>query len=314
MRRVEQMRVRPRMTVGRLVSEMGNCGVLGAGRIANAVSIMTEMFREPDYTVFLTMAGPMIPGGLRRIVGTLLEEEYVNVVVSSGANIVHDVIEGLGYKGVRGSFWADDAALRKKGFGRAGDIYFEQKGFEALEKEVHRILSHLSERGVNRVGVCELLREIGRGLEDEESILKRASEHGVPVFSPGLLDSMMGLHLWTYNQLKKFEIDPVVDLNQLSNIIFDAERVGVIILGGGLPKHHILGASILREGVDAAVQVTLDRPEGGSFSGAPLEESISWKKVKTRGELATVVGDATIVFPIMVAAVLEELEGERIVH
>ena len=81
-----------------------------------------------------------------------------------------------------------------------------------------------------------------------------------------------------------------------------------------MPKHHVLGANILREGVDAAVQVTLDRPEGGSFSGAPLEESISWKKVKTEGKLATVIGDASIVFPMMVAAVLEELERERIVH
>jgi deoxyhypusine synthase len=104
------------------------------------------------------------------------------------------------------------------------------------------------------------------------------------------------------------EIDPVADLNQLSNIVFDAEKVGVIILGGGLPKHHALGANMLREGVDVAVQVTLDRPEGGSFSGAPLEEAISWKKVKANDKLVSVIGDATIIFPVIVAAVLEELD------
>jgi len=299
------------MTVGQLVSEMGNCGVLGAGSLAKAVSIMAKMFREPAYSVFLTMAGPMIPGGLRRIVGTLLEKEYVNVVVASGANIVHDVIEGLGYKGVKGSFWADDQMLRKKGIGRAGDIYFEQEGFEALEKEMYTIFDCLCERGVKRTSISELLCEIGKTLEDEESILKKASKHKVPIFSPGLTDSMIGLHLWTYNQLKKFEVDPVADLNKLANLVLNAEKVGVIILGGGLPKHHVLGASILREGVDAAVQVTLDRPEGGSFSGAPLEESISWKKVKTGGKLATVVGDASIVFPIMIAAALEELKSSE---
>ncbi len=311
MRHVEQMKLRPGITVGQLVSEMGRCGVLGAGRLADAVQIMAEMFRDPEYTVFLTMAGPMIPGGLRGIVGALLDEEYVNVVVASGANIVHDIVEGLGYRGVRGSFRADDKMLRGKGIGRAGDIYFEQEGFEALEETVHRIFDRLADGGVSRMSINELLLEIGKDLGDEESFLKKAFEHGVPVFSPGLLDSMIGLHLWTYNQLKKFEIDPVADLNQLANIIFDAEKIGVIILGGGLPKHHVLGASILREGVDAAVQVTLDRAEGGGFSGAPLEESISWKKVKTKGKLATVVGDASIVFPVMVTAVLEELKGNE---
>lgn len=308
MKHVDQMRVKSKMTVGQLVSEMDKCGVLGAGRLAKAVSIMTEMFRDPAYTVFLTMAGPMIPGGLRRIVGTLLDKEYVNVIVTSGANVVHDVVEGLGYKGVKGALRVDDVLLREKGVGRAGDIFFEHEGFEALEKEMYRIFDDLSERGVNKLSIRELLREIGKALEDDESVLKKASKREVPVFSPGIVDSMIGLHLWTYSQLKDLEIDVIADLNQLSNIIFDAEKVGVIILGGGLPKHHALGANTLREGVDAAIQVTLDRPEGGSLSGAPLEEAISWKKVKTQDKLVTVIGDATIVFPVIVAAVFEELE------
>ena len=296
------------MTVGQLVSEMDKCGVLGAGRLAKAVSIMMEMFRDPAYTVFLTLAGPIIPGGLRSIIGTLLDKEYVNVIVTSGANVVHDVVEGLGYKGVKGAVQVDDVLLREEGVGRAGDIFFEHEGFEALEKELYRIFDLLSGRGVNRLSICELLREIGKALEDEESVLKKASKREVPVFSPGILDSMIGLHLWTYSQLKDLEIDVIADLNQLSNIVFDAEKVGVIILGGGLPKHHALGANTLREGVDAAVQVTLDRPEGGSHSGAPLREAISWKKVKTQNKLVTVIGDATIVFPVIVAAVSEGLD------
>jgi deoxyhypusine synthase len=302
------MKVTSKMTVGQLVSEMDKSGVLGAGRVAKAVSIITEMFRDPTYTVFLTLAGPMIPGGLRHVIGTLLDKEYVDVIITSGANIVHDVIEGIGHKGVKGSFCGDDVQLREKGIGRAGDIYFTQKGFAALEKTMYQIFNHLSTKGVNRLSISDLLQETGRFVDDEESVLKKASTHEVPVFSPGILDSMIGIHLWTFNQLKHLEIDPVADLNQLSNIVFDAEKVGVIILGGGLPKHHALGANMLREGVDVAVQVTLDRPEGGSFSGAPLEEAISWKKVKANDKLVSVIGDATIIFPVIVAAVLEELD------
>lgn len=305
------MKVTSKMTVGQLVSEMNKSGVLGAGRVAKAVSIMAEMFRDPAYTVFLTLAGPMIPGGLRRVIGTLLDKEYVDVIVTSGANVVHDVIEGIGYKGVRGSFFGDDVQLREKGIGRAGDIYFEQEGFEALEKTMYQIFNHLSAKGLNRMSISDLLQEMGRFVADEESVLKKAFTHEVPVFSPGILDSMLGIHLWTYNQLNHLEIDSIADLNQLSNIVFDAEKVGAIILGGGLPKHHALGANMLREGVDAAIQITLDRPEGGSFSGAPLEEAISWKKVKAGDKLVSVIGDATIVFPIMVAAVLEELGGNE---
>lgn len=311
MKNVDQMKVMSKMTVGQLVSEMNKSGVLGAGRVAKAVSIIAEMFRDPAYTVFLTLAGPMIPGGLRRVIGTLLDKEYVDVIITSGANVVHDVIEGIGFKGIRGSFYGDDVQLMKKGIGRAGDIYFEQKGFEAFENTMYQIFNHLSAKGLNRLSISELLLETGRFMTDEESVLKKASNHDVPMFSPGILDSMLGIHLWTYNQLNHLEIDSIADLNQLSNIVFDAKKVGVIILGGGLPKHHALGANTLREGVDAAVQITLDRPEGGSFSGAPLEEAISWKKVKSADKLVSVIGDATIIFPLLVAAVLEELEGNE---
>ncbi len=299
------------MTVGQLVAEMANSGVLGAGRVAKAAAIMGDMFRDPAYTVFLTLAGPMIPGGLRGVVGTLLEKEYVNVLILSGANVVHDVIEGIGYRGVKGTFYADDVQLRAKGIGRAGDIYFEQAGFEALEKTMYRVFTQFKAKGVSRVAISNLLQATGQIVEDEASVLRQASTHAVPVFSPGLLDSMVGIHLWTFNQLNHLDVDALTDLNQLATLVFDAEKVGVISLGGGLPKHHALGANTLREGVDAAIQITLDRPEGGSFSGAPLEEAISWKKAKTGDKLVSVIGDATIVFPLLVAAVLEGLDGSE---
>jgi deoxyhypusine synthase len=217
------MKVTSKMTVGQLVSEMEKSGVLGAGRVAKAVSIIVEMFRDSAYTVFLTLAGPMIPGGLRRVIGTLLDKEYVDAIVTSGANIVHDIIEGIGYKGVRGSFYGDDVQLREKGIGRAGDIYFEQEGFEALEKTMYQVFNHLAAKGVSKLSISNLLNETGKIVDDEDSVLKKASTQEVPVFSPGILDSMLGIHLWTYNQLNHLEIDPIADLNQLSNIVLDTK-------------------------------------------------------------------------------------------
>ena len=121
------------------------------------------------------------------------------------------------------------------------------------------------------------------------------------------MDSMLGLHIWTYNQIKKLPLNPILDLNRMADIVYRAKKVGAIILGGGVPKHHVLGVNILREGIYSAVQITFDRPESGSLSGAPLEEAISWKKAQVESKLATVIGDATIIFPLMVAATLERI-------
>lgn len=298
------------MTVGQLVDEMKLCGVLGAGRLAKAVDVFTEMLSDESYTVFLSLAGPMVPGGLRNVISKLIKDNHIDVIVTNGANVVHDIIEALGKRHLKGSFVADDSELRSLGRGRIGDIYVPQEAFEALEKELFHIFDGIPEEKRSRLAVRELLNEIGRHLKDEKSILYQASMKKMPIFAPGILDSMVGLHIWTYSQTKTFNIDQLTDMQQLSDIIFESEKTGAIILGGGLPKHFVLGANILREGVDAAIQITLDRPEAGSLSGAPLEEGVSWKKVKDDDKLVTVIGDAVILFPIIVAASLEKLEKD----
>jgi deoxyhypusine synthase len=305
------MNIRPAMTVGQLVREMRQAGVLGAGRIARAVSIMLEMAQNPSYTVFFTMAGPMVPGGLRDIIRLLIEQNIIDVLVTSGANLVHDLIEALGYPGRQATFPLNDHSLRTQGIGRAGDILFEQEGFEALDQTMRRILTSISDSGVTRISPSQLFHKIGETLPDDNSLLKTATQNNVPIFVPGILDSMIGLHLWMHDQITPLELDPISDLHQLSDIVYDADKVGAIILGGGLPKHHALGVNILRDGVDAAIQVTMDRPETGSFSGAPLSEAISWKKIQTTNKVADVIGDATIVFPIIVAAVIEQLQTRK---
>lgn len=161
------------------------------------------------------------------------------------------------------------------------------------------------------IPIYELLKTIGNSLDDEDSFLKKAAKANVPVFSPAVMDSMLGIHIWTYCQLNNLRINSVKDLNKMADLIFESKKLSAIILGGGVPKHFLLGASTLREGVDAAVQITLDRPESGSLSGAPLEEAISWKKAQTESKLSTVIGDATIVFPVMIAAAIERLEKKK---
>ena len=307
MKRVKHIHLKSGLTVGALVSEMNACGVLGAGKIGKAAEIVKEMFSDRDYTVFLTLAGPLVPGGMREIIRDLIEQEYVNAVVTTGANMVHDMVEALGHHHWIGTFLAEDKELKTQEIGRIGDIYIEQNAFKGLEKWMYKTLESIPETKRERISTTELLFEIGKRLPDPESILATAAKKGVPIISPGLVDSIAGFHMWMFGQDKKLRIDPLLDTHKLVDIVYEAKKAGIIILGGGWPKHFALFANTFREGVDRAIQITMDRPEPGGLSGATLKEAISWGKVKPEGKEVTVICDVTIAFPLIIASALEGL-------
>ncbi len=311
MKHVKHIRLNDCLTVGNLVSEMKACGVLGAGNIGRAAEIVTDMFRDRDYTVFLTLAGPLVPGGLKYIIRDLIEQEYVNAVVTTGANMVHDMVEALGFRHWIGTFLAQDEELKDKEIGRIGDIYIEQNAFRGLEEWMYEILESIPETKRERISTTELLFEIGKRISDPESILATAARKGVPIISPGLVDSIAGYHMWMYSQDKKLRIDPLLDTHTIVDIVYESKKVGMIILGGGWPKHYALFANTFREGVDSAIQITMDRPEPGGLSGATLKEAISWGKVKPEGKEVTLICDATIAFPLIVASALETIGKAR---
>jgi len=302
------MRLQTGMSVSDLIDEMKRAGVLGAGRLGEACELLSEMFSNPDYTVFLTLSGALVPAGFRRVIHDLIEDEYVNLVVTTGANMVHDMVEALGYRHMVGSFQAEDRRLKRENIGRIGDIYVEQKAFQALEKWLYQTIEAIPEKKRQRISGAELFYEIGKRIKDRESILAAAAEKNVPIICPAFIDSIAGFQMWMFGQDRTLRIDPFLDTKTLMDKVYEAKKVGVIVLGGGVPKHFALFGNTFREGVDAAVQITMDRPEPGGLSGASLEEAISWGKVKPKGKAVTVVCDATIAFPLIVAAALESSE------
>ena len=141
----------------------------------------------------------------------------------------------------------------------------------------------------------------------KRQFIATAARNNVPIFAPGIIDCMIGLQLWIFSQDHDFTISAAGDMPYLSDIVFGSEKVGGILLGGGLTKHYTLASNILNGGLDCAVQITMDRPEAGSLGGAPLEEAKSWSKAKCGSNLATVVGDVTIIFPLIYAAALDKI-------
>ncbi len=287
-------------TIPEYLKAMDKVGVLGAGRLGRATEIVKRMFDDKDCFTFLSMSGPMVPGGLRNIVRYLVEKNHIQAIVTSGANIVHDLVETYGGSHFRVPSSKDDTELREAGMGRIADIFVHEKDFELLEKDIYKFLDGLPKEKLTALAPSEFLAELGTTLDDNNSIVKQAASHDIPIFSPGLMDSMLGLHLYTYSTTKPLALDFVKDLRILGEIVTEQKKTGAIMLGGGLTKHFTMGSTILRGGLDMAIQITLDRPEGGSLGGAPLVEGVSWQKVQTGANFETVIGDATILFPLIV--------------
>lgn len=306
--RVSQINVDKDMKIIDLINQFDQSGVLGAGRVARACNILTDMINDEEMRVFMSLGGPLIPGGMRNIITRMISEGHVDLIVSSGANITHDLVEAFGGFHYRHE-GKDDEELNQEGIGRIADINVGSDDFTIFETEIIKIFEKIS-KDKKTLSIQELLYEIGLLVEDENSFVAQAARNNIPIFAPGLIDSMIGLQLWIFSQDHDFVVDAVADMHYLSDIVFEAEKVGAILLGGGLTKHYTLASNVIKGGLDAAIQITMDRPEAGSLGGAPLEEAKSWAKARCGSSLASVVGDVTVIFPLIYAAALDRIGSD----
>jgi len=166
-----------------------------------------------------------------------------------------------------------------------------------------------------RISSWELLKRIGLSLNDENSILYQAAKKNVPIFCPGIVDSSFGFQLFMFQQKHKdFVVDTLEDMNKaVTDLSFD-EKKGLIALGGSISKHYAVFSALLSGGFDYAVYMTSSHPYSGSFAGATTNEAKSWGKIKDDAEAATVIGDVTINFPIMMCSVLDKLKREGLLE
>lgn len=304
METVRQLEIEPEMTVEALVEGMSHCG-FGARRLAGAVDIYEQMLGK-GYTKFFTLSGAMVPAGMRNIISGLIRGGHIDVLVTSGANLVHDIIESFGAHCL-GTPESDDAALRAEGLSRIYDLYLRDEDFIKFEELMQSILPDSAER----ISGVELMKTIGSQIPDERSILRSAYDRDIPVFCPALPDSMIGLQAWLHSQTKKLNVDAFADIKQIVDICYQAPRTGIVIVGGGVPKNFALQSMLVTpNSFQLAIQLTTDTPEAGGLSGATLSEAVSWGKISAGARYMTVYGDATINFPLLVAATLGRLKRQ----
>ncbi|MFB6283133.1 MAG: deoxyhypusine synthase [Halobacteria archaeon] len=296
---VDHVEIDPEMTVGTMIDEMSGAG-FGAGDLAEAVDVYARIL-ESDCTRFLSLAGAMVPAGMKEVVIKLIEEGHVDVVVTTGANMVHDMVEALGGKHYHGNPEADDVELHEEGIDRIYDVYLHEGMFSELESHVQSLLGDREE-----VSIREFTRLLGDSVD--EGWLHAAAEKGVDVYCPAVQDSVLGLQAWLQTQNAEFRMDALSDIDDLTETCFKSESSGALIVGGGVPKNYTLQTMLVSPTTfDYAVQLTMDRPQTGGLSGATLDEARSWGKIGEDGKAVTVYGDATITLPLLVSGALYKI-------
>lgn len=304
---IRHVKVTPEMTLDQLVTEMKTGAGFGAKHLARATDIFMDMVSDKDCTIFLTVAGAMVPGGMKQVLIDFLNLGVVDVLIVTGATLTHDLIEAFGYKHFHGSAIADDEALSKEGLNRIYNVLLPNEAYEKLEENIQSILKESSKTEF----LCsEFLTYFGNQLPNKPSIMKMAAEREIPIFCPAIADSILGFQIWMYSQMNPIKIDILGDQKRIIDIAHDSKRKGALIIGGGTPKHYVaMAMQVTSKGLDYAIQVTTDRPEPGGVSGASLQEAISWKKVDAQAEYVDVICDATIALPIMLGAISSRMKN-----
>jgi deoxyhypusine synthase len=310
---VSHMKIDSIMTVDELIQKFDASGSFGAGRVATACDIFEKMVRDKNCTVFLTVAGAIVPAGLRTVIADLIRKKRVDVVVSTAANMVHDLIEAFGGHHYKGSWLVDDFTLYKYHIYRIYDIFVTEDDYLKLDAGLSDMFDEISRDTKNRpLATHEFVWEIGKRLKDPNSIVRAAYETETPLFLPAIRDSEFGFVYWLYQQRTKskklLQVDAFKEVSEIMNIASNSDRLGMVVLGGGVPRNTVQHAAVTaKRGLDYAVIITMDRAETGGLSGSTLEETISWGKVKRTAQKVMVIGDVLIAFPLMVASLEERL-------
>ena len=305
-------------SISTLLEEMAQTGFQGK-KLGEVVNIWAEMARQSDLTIFLGLTGSLSTTGQWKIIKWLVEKRYVDVLVSTGANISEDLLEALGYHYYQGTWLVDDEELLRMKVDRFYDVYADEMQYRKLENTIYKFANTLDEK--TTYSTREFLHLFGEYLSRRgiDSIVAAAYRKKVPIYSPGLIDSGYGvaLSLLKRQKGKLIRLDQTKDMEELAQIAEKTKKTGVIYLGGGVPKDTIQLSTIIKslavggEGEtphEYAIQITADSPQWGGLSGCTLEEAISWGKISSQAKKATLYSDITLALPIVAHALNERVE------
>lgn len=311
--RVRPFSISSQLSAAQIVERMAGTA-FQARYLAQAAQVWDRMLRD-EVTIFFGLAGAMVPAGMRPVVVYLIENRLIDCLVSTGANLFHDVYETLGKPHWQGNAKTDDVELGRRRVNRFYDVLAPETDFSAAEEFV--VNFSLSLETGRPYTTREYFYLLGRALApvaQEEGILTAAAKHGVAVYSPALGDSVHGLAIAAgrVRAGQRMLFDIIGDVLETAHIAVSAQGTGVIYLGGGTPKNFIQQAEVASyiysrdlPGHKYAIQITMDQPQWGGLSGCTFEEAQSWRKIAPDANTVTVNVEATVALPLIVSALAE---------
>ena len=320
-KKLEPIEVRTPKKISELLSEMAKTGFQGR-KLGEVVEVWEEMLKN-DVVIFLGYAGSMSTTGQWKIINWLIEHRFIDVIVSTGANISEDILEAMGGTYWQGHHLVDDSELLEYKIDRFYDVFADELEYRQMEHLIANFMKKVDPK--RKYSSAEFLHLFGRELSlmGIKSIVATAYENKVPVFCPAIVDSGYGIaYLLNRKSDPNFDItiDQMRDFKQLVDVKAKAApESGVIYIGGGVPKDFIQLTTVGRSLTESrkyervyphkyAIQITTDAPHWGGLSGCTFEEAISWGKEAKEGCNVQCYCDATIALPIVVHALAERVE------
>jgi len=279
-----------------------------ATNLGKAISLVRKMKSEKA-RIYLGFTSNITTSGLRDIITYLVKNRLVHFLVTTTGGLEEDIIKTHG-DFLHGDFNADGAYLRKNGVNRSGNIFVPNERYVWFEQYMSGFMERLhsmQKKKKEPLDSVEFIRELGRDMSrlknHEESFTYWAYMNNIPLLCVPLADGAIGDHIYFFRKKHKdFTIDLTKEVELLYDDVLNSEKTGVIALGGSVPKHHIMNALMLREGADYTVYINTGIEAEGSNAGANPDEAKSWGKASLDSNNVKVWGEATIVFPILVAA------------
>ena len=335
-KKLEPIKVTKQKPISQLLKEMGKTAYQGR-KLGEAVDVWENMIKEKDLVIAMGFAGSMSTAGQWTIINWLMENRFIDVLVSTGANVSEDIVDAMGLGYYQGSHMVDDSALLNADVNRYYDVFGKETDYREMETLVTDYVMTCKEDYYYTS--AEFLYGLGKylGKKNIPAITAVAAANGVPIFSPAMVDSAYGeTFLLAKNQGHNVHIDSVKEFDQFVQIGTKTKEVGVVYLGGGVPKDltQLIAISVspmtedkgvegrqggLRKSLQEyyyphkyAIQITTDSPQWGGLSGCTLEEAISWGKINSQsGTRAVCYCDATIALPLICHALAERVPEKR---
>ncbi|MFX1480511.1 MAG: deoxyhypusine synthase family protein [Promethearchaeota archaeon] len=299
------------------LTALKDCGFQGKN-LGLALDILEKMVSDKDIVTVLTISGAMVPAGMGELITFLMEKELIDVLISTGANIVHDLVDAtcnIGhYLGDRN---VSDDELFKFRINRIYDIFLPEDNYSIADKKLFEIIQSLYNTKNIHTTPSEFLRQIGSKIK-ERSILSMAAQKSIPIFVPAFSDSELSLKLLKYAFYEgyDFQFDILEDVKIFADIIRKSKKYGTFIIGGGVPRNWAQQIfpmldetdQIKRMGYNYSVRIHTATEYDGGLSGSTFSEAKSWGKYDLESKHVSVWCDATIALPILIMGLVQRLK------